>query len=375
MNSGYQRARTAATRLLGNLKRRFSTTRKLRTRDNLTPLRDAGPRLEWVVSRGWCLFLSLDCGSVPRKRRADFVATAVRRAAPFAAPGWRVAWTGNRAMIWIWPQDQLTDPEAGPALAQAAAPQRFTPETLLRGAPAADAVELVRCSDGVEARAWRNGCLEADSWWPDTPDVADWDAFCRGAGFAPQALPDVAEPGWRDEPWTTTGELSLSGALDRAQRLAVPVVCGLVVLAAAYQAGALLRLGLANHAVEGEIARDQAGVSDILAQRNRAEDDAAAIQALLALRPPVSQVELMERVGQLLDRQRARLVRWSMSDPGSLEVTVSMPNPNPRALVLAFQQTGLFTDVAAGTSPSGANELIIRAKVTAGRTHAAKAAS
>lgn len=316
-----------------------------------------------MVSRGWCLFLLVDCLTVPRKRRVDFVATAVRRAAPFALPGWRIAWQGNRAMVWVWPQDQLTDPGSQPAIAQTSAPQRFVPETLLRGAPLADGVELVRCSDGVEARAWRDGYLHANSWWPETPDPAAWEAFCRGAGFAPHAAPAVAELPWREEPWTVTRDLSLNNAVQQSQRLAIPVACALVVLAAAWQAGALLRLELARHAVGSQIASESARVSDILTQRNHAEDDLAAIQALLALRPPVPQVELMTRVGQLLDKQQARIVRWSMPDPKTLDVTVSMPAPNPRALVLAFQQTGLFADVGADVGHGGENQLIIHAKV------------
>jgi hypothetical protein len=363
MNSGFRRAQAATTRLLTNLRRRFLATRRLRTRDNLTPLREAGRQIEWVVSRGWCLFLLVDCGTVPRKRRADFVATAVRRASPFPAPGWRIAWHGDRAMVWIWPQDQLTDPGSQPAVAQSAAPQRFVPETLLRGAPLADGVQLVRCSDGVEARAWVDGCLHANNWWPDVPDASAWATFCRGAGFAPQALPAVVELPWREEPWTVTRDLSLNQALLQSQRLAIPAACALVVLAAAYQAGALVRLELARHAVASEIARESARVSDILTQRNHAEDDLAAIHALLALRPPVPQVELMERVGQLLDKQQAHIVRWSMPDPQTLDVTISMPSPNPRALVLAFQQTGLFTDIGADVGHGGENQLIIHAKV------------
>lgn len=277
-------------------------------------------------------------------------------------------------MVWVWPQDQLTDPGSQPAVAQTGAPQRFVPETLLRGAPTADGVELVRCSDGVEARAWLDGCLHANNWWPDTPDAPAWAAFCRGAGFAPRPLPEISELPWREEPWTVTRDLSLNHALQQSQRLAVPVACALVILAAAYQAGALVRLELARHAVGSEIASESARVSDILTQRNHAEDDLAAIHALLALRPAVPQVELMERVGKLLDKQQARIVRWSMSDPRTLDVTVSMPSPNPRSLVLAFQQTGLFTDVGADVGRGGENQLIIHARVAPAKADGGKGA-
>lgn len=310
---------------------------------------------------------------MPRKRRDAFVATAVRRAVPFADPAWHVAWSGDLAMIWAWPQEDLMahPDEVGvdgpghlsPDLRPVSYIRRFMPESLLRGEPRESGVELLECSDGVEARAWRGGALYASSWWPQAPDTATWVAFCRGAGIAPQPLPAVLSPAWREQPWTVMRGGSLRDTLAQYQRLAVPVALALVLLMAAWQAGALLRVELARMRLDADIAASSQKVSDILAARNRAEDDLAATRRLLALRPPSPQVRLMATATKALDSLKATIVQWTMPNPATLEVVVAMNSPDPRALVLAFQQAGAFDDVSVDIGRGGTDQVIVRARV------------
>lgn len=319
-----------------------------------------------MIARGLSLFVPISCHAVPRKRRESFVANAVRRAAPFADPAWHAAWRGDQAMVWVWPREKIEAlPPDATGMSTLRPARRYMPEALLRGEPHMDGLELLRCSDGIEARAWRQGSLYASSWWPQLPDAQAWATFCRGAGFAPQAMPAAIAPDWRERPWTAARDTSLRDALTHSQHLALPVLAGLVILVAAYQGGALLRVALARLSVEREIAQDSARVSDILEARNHAENDLSAARALLALRPPVPQVTLLSRVAELLDANHARVLQWSMPNPQAIEVLVSMASPDPRALVLAFQKAGLFEDVAADIGRGGPDQLIIRAKVAA----------
>ncbi|MDE2156357.1 MAG: hypothetical protein KGJ32_10755 [Xanthomonadaceae bacterium] len=372
MNSGFQHARETGGRLLAKLQRHFSPTRLLRTRDDLLPLREGGRNAEWVISRGLSLFVPVPCAAVPRKRRADYVATAVRRAAPFADPAWHTAWSGDLAMVWVWPQEELTSGPIEASLAESGRLQdagpvsyirRFLPESLLRGESREDGVELIRCSDGIEARAWRAGALHASSWWPQAPDAATWMTFCRGVGVPPQPLPAIQSPPWRDAPWTVIQRASLRDMLAQYQRLAIPAAVALVLLMAAWQAGALLHVQWGRMRLASEIAASSQKVSDILAARSRAEDDLAATRQLLALRPPLPQVRLMASVAGLLDPMKATVVQWSMPNPTTLEVLVAMPAPDPRALVLAFQHAGLFDDVSADIGRGGKNQVIVRARL------------
>lgn len=372
MNFGFPHARVTGERLLSNLRRHFSPTRLLRTRDELLPLREGGRHAEWVISRGLSLFVSVACAAVPRKRREAFVATAVRRAAPFVDPAWHVAWSGDLAMVWVWPQEELAAPPTDVALGDGeqlvnAGPvsyiRRFVPESLLRGEAREDGVELIQCSDGIEARAWRQHGLYASSWWPQTPDAVTWMAFCRGAGVAPQALPEVQTPPWRDEPWTVLQRASLQDTLSQYQRLAIPAAVAGLLLMATWQAGSLLHVQWGRMQLAAQIAASSRKVSDTLAARSQAEDDLYATQQLLALRPPLPQIRLMAAVGKLLDPMKATVVQWSMPNPTSLEVLVTMRAPDPRALVLAFQHAGLFSDVSVDIGRGGKDQVIVHARI------------
>ncbi len=241
--------------------------------------------------------------------------------------------------------------------------RRFLPESLLRGEPRESGVELLECSDGVEARAWRAGALYASSWWPQMPDATSWMAFCRGAGVAPQPLPSALSPAWRDQPWTLVRGHSLRDTLTQYQRLAIPGALALVLLVAAWQVSALLHVQLGRMQLDRDIAASSQKVSDILTARNRAEDDLAVTRKLLTLRPPVPQLQLMATVSRILDPMKATIVQWTMPNPTTLEVVVAMNAPDPRALVLAFQQTHTFDDVSVDMGRNSKDQVIMRARI------------
>lgn len=338
----------------------------------MLPLREGGRQVEWVISRGLSLYLTVACAAVPRKRRDAFVNTAIRRAAPFADPAWHVAWSGDLAMVWVWPQEELLATDDEPSLDHLGVPadegpvrviRRFLPESLLRGEARENGVELLECSDGIEARAWRQGALYASNWWLHVPDALAWTAFCRGAGVASHEAPEVQRLPWRDNPWTVVRGTSLRDTLSQYQRLTVPVAVALILLVAAYQAGSILHLEWARMQLDAEIAASSQKVSDILAARNRAEDDLVATRLLLAFRPPAPQVRLMATVATTLDKLHAKVVQWSMPNPTNLELLVSMDSPDPRALVLAFQHIDAFDDVSADVGQGGKDRVIIRVRV------------
>ncbi len=241
--------------------------------------------------------------------------------------------------------------------------RRFIPESLLRGEPRESGLELLECSDGVEARAWRGRVLYASSWWPQTPDTSAWETFCRGAGMAPQPIPQALPPVWREQSWTVVRGGSLRDTLTQYQRLAIPVALTLVLLTAGWQAGTLLRIQLARTQLDAEIVASSQKVSDILAARNRAEVDLAATRRVLALRPPSPQIRLMATATRALAPLKATIVQWTMPNPATLELVVSMNSPDPRALVLAFQQVGAFDDVSVDIGRGGTDQVIVRARV------------
>lgn len=305
------------------------------------------------------------------------MATAVRRAAPFADPDWHLAWSGDLGMVWMWSREELMNPGGDDSLSDGsmggdARPvsyiRRFIPESLLRGEARAEGLELLQCAEGVEARAWRGGALYASRWWPHKPDSAQWQDFCRGAGMPPHAVPAVQQAEWRETPWSAMRSLSLRDTLSRYQRLAVPVALAIVLLFGAWQAGSLLRLQLATMQVNSDIEARSRAVSATLDARNHAETDLTQVHWLLGLRPPATQIALMHTVTTLLDSMHGQIVQWTMPNPDTLEVVVAMRAPDPRALVLAFQKTQAFDQVGADVSRGNDKQIVIRARVRAATT-------
>lgn len=289
-------------------------------------------------------------------------------------PGWHVAWSGDQAMAWVWPQEELSAGaesfsvsmlEDGLESQSAAVSyvKRFIPESLLRGEPLDSGAELVICSDGFEARAWRQGALYASNWWPQAPDQAAWTTFCRGAGIPPAALPEVTHALWREKAWTVLAYGSLNAVMDRVRHQVLPAVVGLLLLALCYQLGSMAKIGFGQMTLNRQIESSTAKVSDILGARNRAEDDMASIRGLLGLRSTSPQVRLLATVARLLDEENAKVAGWSMPNPDTVEVTISMVTPDPRALVLAFQKSGAFTRVTVEPGRGSNDQLVVRAQI------------
>lgn len=277
-------------------------------------------------------------------------------------------------MVWVWPQEELSagglqSPEAGFTAHEERGGvsyiRRFLPESLLRGGALDSGVELVQCSDGVEARAWRQGILYASNWWPRLPDSLAWTTFCRGAGMAPVPLPELKCVAWLDRPWTAAGNDALRDSIGAAQRYLVPIVSALLLAWASFQIGAIAHLKLAEISLGREIARSRAQVSDILSARSQAEDDLTQARKIFALRPPLPLLRLFAITAEILDQVGAALKGWSMPNPDHVEVTLSMPSPDPRALVLAFQKAGVFSDVSVDVGRASKDQIVIRARVRA----------
>jgi hypothetical protein len=115
--------------------------------------------------------------------------------------------------------------------------------------------------------------------------------------------------------------------------------------------------------VEGEIADQDEGLQRILAAREQAGRDAEAIEALLALRPPASQVELIADVAPLLPPAGGwELREWRMPDPTSLELDLRMPQADQAAIVAGWEASPRFSGVTVDVLQA-ADEIGIRARI------------
>lgn len=344
------------------LTQRFSPSRYLRRSDGLQLLSAGGAGSEWVVARGLCAYTLLDGAAVPTGKRRGFVAMAVRRWAPFADPASHVQWVGDKAMVWAWSQArvqvQVVDDDA-----PVEPPRRLLPESLLLGTPLDDAAQLLALDEGYEGRVWRNHVLAACQWWPQLPELAEWNVFLRGAGLAPAtALPDATHIARNGEPWNALQGASVGDLWGRHHGLLTRAAAALVVAALCVPAAGIARLALARSAVAAEVAAQDQSVQAILGAREQAERDAQRVTSLLGLRPPQSQIELLLAAAALIPGIDWTLLEWRMDNPGTLEMQVRMRSPDPRVLVETWEGSPIFAGVTAelGRNP---DEVVIRARV------------
>lgn len=316
------------------------------------------------MARGRCAYTVLDGSAVPAAKRRAFVAMAVNRWAPFSEPQAHVQWLGDSAMVWAWSRgdaDAVLDADGGEA------PRQILPESLFVGRSLADDTALVALDEGFEGRVWRRNLLVASAWWPAAPTLAQWNLFLRGAGRVPVAelpLPEAA--GFADAPWQLAQGASIHDMWGRYRGLALRVAVAVVLAVLCYPLAGIMRLAMAQAGIERRIASQDDTVQAILNARDSAERDLQAAQALLALRPPQSQITLFAHASAAIPGNAWTISEWRMPNRDTLEVLLTMPRPDPRALVLAFEGSGHFADVTAelGRTPDA---VIIRARIERAR--------
>lgn len=313
---------------------------------------------DWIVGRAFLAFTVLEGAGIPPGRRKSFVANAARRWAPVADPQFHVEWVGDRAMVWAWSTAAVLAParEGGER-----PPRRLLPESLHRGEAREDGEQLVAMDEGVEGRVWREGLLVASRWWPQAPDLREWNAFRRGAGLAVAGgVPALEAPGLVPAGWARA-RARPGVDLARHRALATPVLVGLAMLMLCVPLGAALRLAGERARLERAIAVQEGLVKELLSARESAEGDAQAIDQLASLRPPAGHIRILSTLVRVLP-PGWQLLEWRMPDPTSLELTVRLANPDPRTLVRMLEDSPVL-DAARVDLGARPDEVVLRATV------------
>lgn len=332
----------------------------LRRSDGLLSLSQGGGGREWVLARGLCAYTVLDAAAIPLAKRRGYADMAVKRWSPFADPGFHVEWAGPRAMVWAWSTGRIM------AFAEdqpVALPRRMVPESLLRGQARVDGAEVIGLDEGVEGRIWRDHALVASMWWPQVPELEQWNLFIRGAGLPTvEAVPGVIGGGLNDSAWSRPASGAWSDVASRHRATLMAAGLGLALAAMMVPLAGSLRLLAEIAQTERAIASQDDSLQQILTARESAERDASEIEALLELRPPAGQLQLLATVIGVMPAGNWQLLEWRMPDANTLEIDLRMPRPDPRALVGAWEASGQFRDVSAelGRAP---DEIGIRAGI------------
>lgn len=323
------------------------------------------------MGRELCLFALIYAGKVPLRQRAEFVALAVRRIAPFNDPDFDVLWLADHACVWYWSKARI--PHV-PATARGRV--RHRAEALfLGGIREGDTCELLALetpneagqvvAHGFEARVWRGGRLVSTRWWPALPTDAEWQDYVRGSGLAPDTPRPVAAPAQLlASPLAPlrAGKSALGPQLAGRWRVIALGLAAPLALPLAWQTAGAARAAWERRQVEQRIDVITTRLQRIVDARAQADAASARITELLALRPPASQSRLLAEVATLTPKEW-QVQSWSLPSPDTLEVTLKGASSDPSAIVSAWEASPLLEDVSPSSS-SRNDELTLQAKIT-----------
>lgn len=233
--------------------------------------------------------------------------------------------TSGQIAVWSW---QLPAPIEG----QEPASGPYWPEPLLE--QSGSGFRLLSRASGAEAQSWLNGELQASQWFAQPPSPQEWQRFVRACAADPDQhpLPAPAKPlmlattvkGWmradnlpKSDPW--------KGWRWQAGTLAL---------------AALLFAALGAHLqTRTQLELDRQALADLRKQREASLESRAAFEkarreldAIQALAPQLSQLELLDRV----------LASGVLSVAGSLPQAngpAPTPTPGANAVVAPAQST------------------------------------
>lgn len=324
-----------------------------------------------MVARELCLFTRVDASKASSRDRRHLVELAVKRAAPFPDPDFAVAWEADgQGAVWYWSRSRIHELVAARGGSPASPQLSYVPEALyvLGNDGSQDGLELLQLQDGCCGRSWRGGRLLADRWWPQAPSLEEWQAFSRANGVLglPQAVPEAVPAPVRASAWSSAsrrppslGNLASFDAYLSRAALGCALAAGLV---ASFQIGSIGRSCLDAWRAERAAQSLDAPLKRILAAREAADRNLAAIQRLLALRPAPASSLLLGEATRLLPGRNWSIRRWSQPTPARVEVTVALPSADPSALVTTWEASPLFANVT--TDVLGRNgEVTIRADI------------
>lgn len=291
---------------------------------------------QWVVPRADCQYRRVDLSNLPAKHREAAARLAAERHRPTPDAVTYIGWRRGIAHLWIW---------ATPPAIVVTGEQRWLPETLLFAPPLHDQARLVDVAIGVEGQVWEDRQLLLSQWWPETPDVDDWQRFLRAGGFESLTdVPPVTSLPW-SWPWDEGRRQWLPGSIAGREQLAWLATAGVIALLLGWSLAGLYRWNNASDQLTLQLDALRAEVAPVLAARERAETAQSEMDRLRGLQSGTSDYALMAQVTAALPAGVV-LKSW-MRDAGKLQVLVTGGDTDPRKFVLAFADQPMLANVSA----------------------------
>ena len=311
-------------------------------------------KISWVLARSMCHFSYVNLSHVPPRARAHALSLQIAQFSPYPTTGHHAAWQNGLASVWYWDQTGVQRSMAEAGLREREV--RVLPESVMYE-PGTSEVRLIKNLHGVEGQYWRDNCLVQSRWWKNVPSAADWLAFQRDRGADAETrqldVPSPRELELHHAPRYLSRD---GGDLTpwRDERAVYALLALALFTPTAWFGASLVKSEFAQRSVLASAAELERKAIPQSNARQQALRAAARTQALQALDPYPSQLDLMARVSAALPRGAAYLREWDFHD-GKLKIVLVMQNVafSSSALVAALQGAGGFENVqlAPGNDP------------------------
>jgi len=174
-------------------------------------------------------------------------------------------------------------------------------------------------------------------------------------------MPECLSYPLAESPWSAPRLRGFGEVVGQQRRLLLVFATGLAAAAIGALLVACIALKVSIWQVDRDIGALEQSLEKIIEARERALAGQAAVENTLALRPPAGQVQLLSAVSRVM-RGNWQLVEWRMQDAETLQLTASMANVDPSAIVKAWEASGQFRDVTAEMSTQR-DQVVIKARV------------
>ena len=274
-----------------------------------------------VVPRSVVHWFSMSGDRLPAHARPQAIRLRLLQASPFARTAFAWFERGDTLCAWYWDEAEsdrrFEHYGLGPA-------NPVCPEPLLRALPD-EGVFLLACLEGYEGVRLVPGRAPITCWWPRPPDDAEWVEFLRDAGLSANLpRPQPTSLPWLEKP---TQAVHVVRTRVRDGQIAEYVFYAMLVFCAGALALwlALWQLTL-NRALADAQTRHAALSSQlerVLADREAAERDAAAVAELAGNEAGPEQIQLLLAVAQagVGNGQKFTLDEWDVRN-GKLRAAV-----------------------------------------------------
>lgn len=318
-----------------------------------------------MVARALLHYHYFSLSALPKSARRSALLVQIHAWSPFPETAYAIVLRAQGAMVFAWDASLFRQRLETAGRERPVA--RVIPETLLLP-PQEDGVSLLRCIEGWEGQAWREGELVQSRWWPDRPDTDAWLNFQRGASLPvekQQAMPPEkgGDTAWLSRPWARLIDID---ALRGHGRLTEHLLVGTLALALLVPSARLLRSWQDTESAwaQADNRHDQLQqtVGPILAARKEAIATLGAIEAIAEHVDRPSALALLAHVSGLIptDGSYVRELEWQGEE---LRLVLVTPATTSRSTIIRAFEAGHWLRNVRETPESTAGQIAISAKV------------